>query len=242
MSQPPRGDEPPSPEVLRKIWRSAREATQKQKQVVQAVRAARHGRTRKQLRSLFEEELDRREMPRNPMWVEQQLDQLDWSPGDRVRHGVEGLVLGVGFVGRIRQRLLGTSDAPQWMQPPEEASYPVSARRYEQTPVDVDPDATAWLDQALASATVRVGERAAQVTVWFDSQSDAGTGALVTVCLGQHKVGMLNPEASERFAPYIGAAAESGAKPRATATLAKATNLQPPYLLVVAVPLPGTSS
>jgi hypothetical protein len=174
------------------------------------------------------------------MWVENQLDELESSPAERMRHSAEGLVLAVGLVGRIRQRLLGKVEAPQWMQPPEEASYQMLARRYEDTPVDLDPRATAWLDQALASATLRVGEKYAQVTVWLDSQGDASTSGSVAVHLGQHKVGTLNQQASDRLAPYIGGAAARGAKPRAMAHLAKAVHLRPPYLLVVAVPLDGT--
>jgi len=242
MSHPPRGDEPPSPEILRKIWLSARETTRKRKQVAQAVRAARQGKTREQLRGLFEEELDRREMPRDPIWVERQLDELEWSAAERMRHGAEGVALAVEFVGRARQRLVRKLDAPPWMEPPVEASYLVSARRYEKTPVDLDPGAAACLDRALSSATLRAGKRFAQVTVWFDSQSDAGLAGLVAVHLGQHKVGVLGQQASERLAPHLGAAAGRGAKPRAMATLAKATHLRPPFLLVVALPLEDSPS
>ncbi|HEY4897732.1 MAG TPA: hypothetical protein VII01_16805, partial [Solirubrobacteraceae bacterium] len=199
MNHPPRGDEPPSPEVLRKIWHSAREATQKRRQVVHAVRAGRQGKTREQLRGLFEEELDRREMPRDPMWVEQRLDELGWSATERMRHRAQGAVLAVEFVGRVRQRVVQKLEAPQWMEPPDDASYLMSARRYEKTPVDLDPDAAACLDQALSSATLRAGGRYAQVTVWFDSQSDAGANGVVAVHLGQRTVGVLNRQASERL-------------------------------------------
>lgn len=242
MSHHPRGDAPPSPDVLRKIWHSAREATQKRKQVVQAVRAARQGMTREQLRDLFEGELARREMPADPMWVEHRLDELEWSAGERMRHRAEGAVLAVEFVGRVRQRVVQKREAPKWMEPPGEASYLMSARRCEKTRVDLDPGAAACLDQALASATVGAGERYAQVTVWFDSPSDAGTDGLIAVHLGQHSVGVLSRDASERLAPYLGAAAERGAKPRAPADLAKAAHLHPPYLLVVAVPLADSPS
>src|SRR5664279_4321798 len=116
MSHHPRGDTPPSPDVLRKIWHSAREATQKRQQVVQAVRAARQGMTREQLRDLFEEELARREMPADPMWVEHRLDELEWSAGERMRHRAEGAVLAVEFVGRLRHRVVQKREAPKWME------------------------------------------------------------------------------------------------------------------------------
>jgi hypothetical protein len=176
------------------------------------------------------------------MWVEQRLDELGWSATERMRHRAQGAVLAVEFVGRVRQRVVQKLEAPQWMEPPDDASYLMSARRYEKTPVDLDPDAAACLDQALSSATLRAGGRYAQVTVWFDSQSDAGANGVVAVHLGQRTVGVLNRQASERLAPHLAAAAKRGVKPRAPAELAKATHLRPPYLLVVAVPLPDSPS
>ena len=51
---------------------------------------------------------------------------------------------------------------------------------------------------------------------------------------------MLNPQATEWFVPVMDSAIKRAAKPRAKAQLAKASHLQPPYLLVVDVPLPDT--
>jgi hypothetical protein len=126
------------------------------------------------------------------------------------------------------------------MQPPEDASYHAWAPRGEKTPVDVDPRASPWLDRALASAPGHVGELIALVDVWFDWAISADEDSPVAVHLGREKVGVLNPDATERFIPVMQSAAKRDAKPRARAQLAKARHLQPPYLLVVDVPISDT--
>ena len=123
------------------------------------------------------------------------------------------------------------------MQPPEDADYHVWGPRREKTPVNVDPDAAPVLDRALAGAPGHVGELIALVDVWFDREHDADDDAPVAVHIGQQHVGALGQQATEWFIPVMQSATERGAKPRAKAQLAKATHLQPPYLLVVDVPV-----
>jgi hypothetical protein len=241
MTDPPWGDRPPrdAADLVRGLWRVGREAADKKKQVVQAVRDASHGKTREQLRSLFEEELACHEVPPDPIWVERKLDQLEWSPVERVRETAQGLLLAGGALGRIAQSR-GIPDAPQWMQPPEDASYHVRTSRCEKTPVDIDPQATPWLDRVLASAPGHVGEIFALVNIWFDWEAGPGGDAPVGVYLGSHRVGVLDPQATERFTPVMQSAAQRHAKPRGRAHLTKAVHLQPPYLLVVDIPVSDT--
>jgi hypothetical protein len=221
------------------MWRVGREAADKKKQVVQAVRDASHGKTRDQRRSLFEEELARREMSSDPIWVERMLDELEWSSGERVRQTAQRLLLVGEALGRIAQSR-GIPDPPGWMQPPEDADYHVWGSRRVKTPVDVDPDAAPVLDHALASAPGHVGELIALVDVWFDREANADEDSPVAVHIGQQRVGVLVPQATEWFIPIMQSATKRGAKPRAKAQLAKATHLQPPYLLVVDVPVSNT--
>jgi hypothetical protein len=237
----PWGDRPPrdASEFVRGLWQVGRDAADKKKQVVQAVRGAGHGKTREQLRSLFEDELARHGMPRDPIWVERKLDELEWSPGERVRQTAQSLLLVGGTLGRLAQSR-GIPEAPQWMKPPEDASYHVWAQRCEKTTVDVDPHAAPWLDRALASAPGHIGDRHALVEVWFDWETDAAGDSPVAVYLGLEKVGVLDPQATEWFIPVMQSAANRDAKPRARAQLAKAAHLRPPYLLVVDVPVPDT--
>jgi hypothetical protein len=244
-AQPPNlwGDPPPKDarELLGRLWQIGREEAAKRQQVVQAVREAGHGKTRDELRSLYEVELDRHGVPRNPIWVERQLDEAEWSPLERARQTARGLLMASGALGRMA-RSHGIPEAPRWMQPPDHATHHAWAPQLEKTPVDIDPDACARLDQTLTSAPGRVGELIALVDVWFDWDVDRSADAPVTVNLGDQRVGVLDATATNRFAPVMRAAAERGAKPRASASLAKAEHLQPPYLLVVEVPVPDPAA
>jgi hypothetical protein len=243
MNDPLWGDKPPQSgrEFAGRLWEVGREAAAKKKHVVEAVGAVRLDKTRVQLRSLFEEELDRQGVPRDPIWVEQKLDELEWSPAERGLETVRRLGLAAVTLGRMAQSR-GMPDAPQWMEPPDDATYYAWARRTEKTPVDIDPDADAWLERALGSTPRRVGTLMAVLDVWFSYESAPSDGGLVVVHLGGQRVGTLNRAASERFATVMEAAASRGAKPRASAPLAKAVHLRPPYLLVVDVPLPDAPS
>jgi hypothetical protein len=95
MSDPPWGDEPPrsGSEFVRVLWQAGRDAADKQRQVVQAVADARRGKTRDQLRVLFADESARLGVPRDPIWVERALDELEWSPAERARQTVRGLLI-----------------------------------------------------------------------------------------------------------------------------------------------------
>ena len=223
--------------LLRELWQTGRQAGVKKKQVVEAVRAVGHGKTRGQLWTLFEEEMDRHGVPRNPIWVEQKLDELEWSPGDRGRETLRRLGLAGVTLGRMVQSH-GLPDAPQWMEPPPDATYRVPAGLSEKTAVDLDPEAGAWLDRALVSTPRRVGTLLAIVDVWFSHDAASDDGGHVIVHLGVQRVGTLNEAASERFAPVMKTAASRDAKPRATAQLAEAMHRRPPYMLVADVPLP----
>jgi hypothetical protein len=124
------------------------------------------------------------------------------------------------------------------MRPPPEASYQVWAARGEKTPVVLDADAAPWLDRVLASAPGRVGDTLALVDIWFDLAAPHEDGAPIVVYIGAQKVGMLDKQATERFFTVMQSARARAARPRVNATLAKATHLRPPYLLVFKIPVP----
>jgi hypothetical protein len=242
MSDPPWGSEPPQSgsEFVRVLWRAGRDSADKKKQVVQAVADASHGQTRDQLRALFVEESARLGVPRDPIWVERALDELEWSPAERARQTARGLLIaGKGLTRLARSR--GIPEAPSWMQPPPTAGYHVWAERREKTPVAVDADVTSWLDRVLSSAPAHVGHVLALVDVWFDWTAPRGERAAIAVYIGAQKVGALDQLATERFVTVMESARERNTKPRASATLAKAEHLTPPYLLVVEIPVPEGS-
>jgi hypothetical protein len=237
----PWGEHPPKDagEFFRGLWRLGREAAEKQKQVVEAVRAASEGRTRAQVRVLFEDELRRRDMSPDPIWVERKLDELEWSDAEKAGETAKWLWATGGTLIRMA-RSHGRSQPLAWMQPPEYASRHVWASNREKTSVDIDVQAVDWLDRALAEAPDRVDNAFALIDVWFDWDTEEADPGRVAVHLGARRVGRLNAQASERLISIMRSAEEDDAKPRAGAQLARAAHLQPPYLLVVEVPVGST--
>lgn len=153
MSDPRWGNEAPrsGSEFVRELWRVGRDAAAMKKQVAQAVAEAGRGKTREQLRVLFADESARHGVPRDPVWVERALDELEWSPVERAQQAVGGLLVAGRELGRMA-RSHGIPDAPAWMQPPPSAS----SRRGELVEV-LRPRCRAWcseqvcLDRHIAS-------------------------------------------------------------------------------------------
>ncbi len=207
--------------------------------MLEAVRAAQQGKSRDELRSAFEAELTRRGMPRDPIWVERTLDDLELSSGEkRLRDARNLLLVGRTLGGLARSR--GIPEPPDWMQPPERASYHYLDER-DKVPVEIDPDQTGRLDDVIASAPGHIGDIGAVLPVWFDWEPEGEGARRIAVYIGSGRVGALDPGSSETFAPVMRAAEERDAKPRAQASLERANHLDPPYLLVVALPADGWS-
>jgi hypothetical protein len=116
----PWGERPPKAagEFFRGLWRVGREAAEKQKQVVDAVRAASDGKTRAQVRVLFEDERRHRDMSPDPIWVERKLDELEWSDAEKAGETAKWLWAAGGTLIRMA-RSHGIPQPPAWMQPPE---------------------------------------------------------------------------------------------------------------------------
>jgi len=174
-------------------------------------------------------------MPQDPIWVERTLDELEQSPADQMRQKAQNLLLVGRTLGRLA-RSRGIPDPPDWMNPPEEASYHGPPRRGDKVPVEVDRNATAWLDRALESAPGHVGDVQALVPVWFDWDTEEDDTRRVEVYLGSTRVGTLNQNSSQSFSPVMKAAEAQGSKPRSMSPLARAKHLDPPYLLLIDLP------
>lgn len=240
MTDPPWGDKPPenAREFVGFLWRAGREAATKKKQVVEAVRASCDGMSRDERRVLFKRELDRHGAPRDPIWVERELDELELSAGERPLKRAKDVVLAATALGHAAK---GFSDPPAWMNLPDDVGRSAWARRSEKTAVGIEPGAQVWLERALAEAAHRIGNEAALFDVWFDWKPGMDPEQPITVHLGAHKVGALDSEATHLLAAALEATRFVQPKPFAKAHLARAKHLQPPYLLVVEIPVPEES-
>jgi hypothetical protein len=220
-------------EFVGRLWEIGRKGVDEKRQVVAAVSRAKGNRTRDELRSDFEAELARRGMRQDPVWIERKLDEFHHSPSSRLRLNARNLLLVGSTLGRMA-RDRGFPEPPDWMKPPEEASYHGPPRRGDKMPALIDPTAIERLDRAIAAAPGHVGNVAAQVPVWFDREGLEGKG--VGVYLGATRVGELDSSSAEMFASVMNAAEQCGTKPRGMAQLSRAEHFTPPYLLVVEMP------
>lgn len=236
MSGPAR-DEPPESagEFFRGLLAAGKDAAAQKTAVTDAVREKAAGKSRDALRVVFEAELDRQGVPRDPIWVESKLDELEDSPTERARKVGKGVALAATTLPKLLRGLGGAGgdvDPPEWMRRPAEASYwgwaPGAVKRV----VQIEARSVALLERVLREAPQRVGHEFAVFDVWFDRATDDGP---IGVFLGRERVGVLESHPPHGLGVQISAARESGVKAFATATLARARHLMPRFLLVVEV-------
>jgi hypothetical protein len=178
--------------------RNAREA-------VTAVKAAAHGRSVDEITAMLIAEHERRGVDLPPHSAPILAEQIAEAQGPigRARHVASSLRVLRDFVG------LGVDIAkhrvpsnPDWMRPPDRASYPVRPGT-EHGEVTLDDDAKPWLDRVARAAARRIGPMVT-VQLWLTS-SPEGDGTLV-VHLGEKAVGRLAAPVAARFAADMRAA------------------------------------
>jgi hypothetical protein len=238
------------------VLRSRVEEASKKKRAAQAVRARRAGSDRSELRSVLEQELDRRGVARDRVWVEQELDQLERSEAQRAQHEErqrtaalqalgrfagtvqrERRVKGDGVVPSALRALTKAGEQPEWMSIPGGTLFPtVSRADGQERAVRLDAAAGPVLERAFTSTARPSGGSRAVFQVWF---GPAENGAeLVAVHIGGACVGTLDKDASKRVRAVMKSGERRGlTQPRAVgmATLARANDLRPPYVLVVPI-------
>jgi hypothetical protein len=231
---------PPEPPSFRDFVGRAKQHAAVEKELIAAVRSRGGALAREQRRVLLEEELQRRGLTRDPIWLEQKLDDLEASGPQRAgRYGQA--IVGLGELASSLRRGGGEESAmPEWMRPPPDAQVDVCSplvgaqRSSEKSAIVLDTETDEVLERAIEEAPVRSSRRAAGVLVWFDrAPTDQ---APVPVYLGSHKIGAVAPDAAPTVRRSLDAAAELGERPQAHGVLARADHLQPPYLLLVTLP------
>lgn len=107
----------------------------------------------------------------------------------------------------------------------------------EKTTVGIELGAEVWLERALAEAPHRIGNEAALFDIWFDWKPGMDSEQPIAVYLGERRIGILDAKATRRLDAALEATRFVQPKPFAKAHLARAKHLQPPYLLVVEIPV-----
>jgi len=219
-----------------RLLQMGRATVARRREAAEAVRRRSKGKSREELRHDFDSEFAERGLQRDPLWVERTLDDLERSPAQRALQKAQDMALAGSALGRMA-RSRGFPEPPDWMRPPENASYHGPPRRGDKVPVELDPAVTGLLDRVLEGAPGHVGDVRAAVPVWFDWDSGESEPRRVDVYVGTTRVGALDSSSSQSFSAVMKAAEESGGKPRELAELARVQHFDPPYLLAVKLPL-----
>lgn len=225
------------------IWREGRA----RQDAVKAIKPMANEHGRAQLRAMLEAELAQRDVGADPLWIEQQLDQLLASPTQRVQQTTEGLKtlgkLGLAVANAIRKRQLPElpdMSVPAWMEPPAAAVYAVPRSNdpsHRWAAVDLGDDSDDWLARVHAAAPrfMKI-DNSPRFDAWLDrAPTDDETSDRLAVYIGERRVGMLDEGAAALYRPVIDAAAERAELPCVEARLTPRPE-DDDYLLEVALP------
>lgn len=215
-------------------WRASRASAD----AVDVVRRDGADKTREQQRSMLLKELDRRGRRERPLWIEQQLDGLSASRTDQVQQTVTALRtlgrIGSGIVKVMRGQPVQDMSPPDWLQPPEHATF----RAVHAPSIDgwievaIDPDARDWLDRVYA-AVPRITD-SVNLDAWIQPRNDQD-GPALDVHLGERPVGTIPTADALRYSAVITAAAGRDELPQLRACLTPRP-VATGYLLEVEVP------
>lgn len=148
---------------------------------------------------MLESELAGRGASMDPLGVEQAIDQLWASHGERARQGAQALKtlgkIGLTVANVIRTRELPElpdMSVPDWLEPPTRAVYVVPqchdpGRQW--TEVQLDEGSAEWL-QRVHAAVPRLFKsvESASLDAWLDRGSSQDEGGLLQVHLGERRV------------------------------------------------------
>jgi hypothetical protein len=217
------------------------------KSAVEALKRAGDGHDRAELRSMLKSELAERGVSMDPLGVEQAIDQLWISHGERAREGAEALrtvgKIGLAVANAIRKRELPElpdMSVPEWLEPPARAVYAVPQRDdpgHQWTAVHLDQGNTDWLQRVYA-AVPRLVEivESATFDAWLDWTHPQDRSGGLQVYFGERRVGLLDEEATAAYRDVADAAAHREEFPCVEARLTP-IRAEDNYLLEVALPV-----
>jgi hypothetical protein len=245
---------PPPRRYAHSARRSATETgheVRARKAAVEALKREATGHDRAELRSMFKSELAERGVSMDPLRVEQAINQLGTSHGERAREGAQALKT-VGKIGLAVANAIRTHElpelpdmsVPEWLEPPARAVYAVPQRDdpgHQWTAVHLDEGNTDWLQRAYAAVPrlVEIVESAA-LDAWLDWAHPQDRSGRLQVHLGERRVGLLDEEATAVYRDVADAAAQREELPCAEARLTP-IRAEDNYLLEVALPTPQQS-
>ena len=217
------------------ILATARASTRVQKEARQATRAQSKGKGLEQLKALVVTEYGARgiELPSiEAAWYAEML-QIEQRPFGRVRSALKGLRMSAAVAREGIRMIRGRVPAdPDWLRPPERASYPICTGRTHFVPVELDASALSWMGRVQAHAPRRLGPWTL-IDAWLTR--DDPTGQLV-VHIGEQRVGTVRADDSSRFDHAMTAAALFDEDPAVPARLTSAHSPDSTAVLELSIP------
>jgi hypothetical protein len=220
-------------------WRDAMRVGRARDAAISAVSAKGRGKERKELRSMLAAELEARGLDESPLFVENSLDKIQDVD---VTGGIGGWARAVRlvgeFVGTVRQEMKRGLTLPDWLEPPDRASYPMVDSTSHFVAARLEADGVALLDRVIESAPGRV-DRTVKVVGWLDWATDreSDPGAII-VSIGAERVGRIDTRDTVKFRQVMVRAAERDELPWMSVRLTKLAASEDPYLLEVPLPVP----
>jgi hypothetical protein len=242
---------PDWPETRRPSLGDTRQKSRARREAFDSVRRRAAGKTPDELRVMLREEYERRDLPVSQLGIEVAVDVIERRQTPLGTAAVT--IQGVGMVANQGWRLAKVianlvrggdlPDRPQrpaWLEPPDEAAYPVNTNRERDDwmTVELDTDAAGFLKRAHAAVRPLLGDPAilrpidtVLLPVWLSWDTTPPTASSrLTVYLGEHGVGALTPADAQRCAAVMDTAAQHHELPRMKATLT--TFDRPPHYVL----------
>jgi hypothetical protein len=262
LPDPPTGPVRSTPawsERSRPSFGDARAKSRARREAFDSVRHQAAGKTHDELRAMLREEYERRDLPVSQLAIEAAIDAIEvrQTPLGTFTATAQGIALVAHQGWRLTKaivdlvKLMRSEDEPDlserprrpsWLEPPEEAAYPVGTDRHRDDwmTVELDRDAPGFLQRAHAALEPVLGRPAALSPIntvlldaWlsWDTTPPIANSRLI-VHVGEHTVGTLVPADAARLTPVMDAAAIRQELPQMKATLTT-FNRPPHYLLEI---------
>jgi hypothetical protein len=254
LPDPPISPVRPTPdwtETPRPSLGDARQKSRARREAFDSVRHRAAGKTPDELRVMLREEYERRDLPASQLEIEMAIDMIErrQTPLGTATVTIQsvGMVANQGWrLAKVMANLVRGGDLPDrpdrpaWLEPPDEAGYPVDTdrQRHDWMTVELDADASGFLQRAHAAVTPLLGDPAilrpfdtALLVAWLSWDTTPPTASSrLTVHLGEHKVGALTRADAERWAAVMETAAQRHELPWMKATLT--TFDRPPHYVL----------
>jgi hypothetical protein len=260
LPDPPTCPVRPTPdwsERARPSFGDVRQKSRARREAFDSVRAQAAGKSREELRAMLRDEYARRDVAVSQLAIEVSIEAIERrrTPLGTVTATVQGVAvvahqgwrLAKGIAGFVKLMRGGEvpdrAGRPEWLEPPDDAAYPVKGdrNRDDWMTVELDDDAGGFLQRAHAAVGPLLGGGPAVLrpidTVLLDAwlswdTSPHTVSSLLTVHVGDQRVGALAPADAERFAAVMDTAARRQEFPRMKATLTT-FDRSPHYLLEI---------